>query len=113
MSEMRIQEALTGCCGGIKQFGANAVDWVGKTGSAVGSFIMDGARKVADFIRPFFESVKQFYQENQDSIIVATIAFTVGAILTAIISNVFCKGTNTAPQQQPQTQTQQPQTQLV
>ncbi len=110
MSEMRIQEAVTGCCDGIKQFGANAVNWVGKTGRTVGAFIMDGARKVANFVRPYFEGMKQFYQENQDSIIIATIAFTVGVILTAIINNVFCKGTNTAPQQPPQ---QPPQTQLV
>lgn len=94
---MRIQEALSNCCEGIKDFASSAATWIGKTVSAAGSFLSETASKVAKFVKPHFENLKKFAQENKQSLIIAGVAFAIGAVLTAIISNVFCKGTNTTP----------------
>ena len=91
---MRIQDAFSNCCEGIKDFASSAVAWIGKTVTAAGVFISESAKKVAEFVKPHFENLKTFVQENKQSIIIATVAFAVGAILTAIITQVFCKGTS-------------------
>lgn len=98
---MRIQDALTNCCGGIKDFASSAVTWIGKTVSAIGSFLADMAAKVAQFVRPYFEQLKNFAQNNQQPIIIASIAFAIGAVLTAIINSVFCRQAQPQQQQQP------------
>lgn len=94
---MRIQDALSNCCEGIKEFAFAAANWFGKTVSATGAFIAEIAAKVAEFIKPHFEHLKTFAQENKQSIIIAAIAFAIGAVLTAVITNVFCRGTGTPP----------------
>ena len=91
---MRVQDAFTNCCEGVKSFASSAVEWMGKTVSAIGAFIADGVKKIAEFVKPHFEHLKTFAQENKQSIIVAAVAFTVGAVLTAIITQVFCRGSN-------------------
>jgi len=90
---MRIQDALSNCCEGIKEFASSAASWVGRTVSATGTFIGETASKVAEFVKPHFEHVKTFAQENRQSLIIAGFAFAVGAIATAIVTNVFCRGT--------------------
>jgi phage-related protein len=97
MSEMRIQDACSNCCAGIKEFASNTASWIGKTVTATGAFIAESAEKVAEFVKPYFENLKTFCQENKESILVAAIAFTLGAIAYAIINQVFCRGTNTPP----------------
>ncbi|MBS0605249.1 MAG: hypothetical protein JSS60_09485 [Verrucomicrobia bacterium] len=94
---MRIQDALSNCCEGIKDFASSAASWIGKTVSAAGTYISETVSKVAEFVKPHFESLKTFAQENRQSIIIAAVAFAVGAVATAIITNVFCRGTNTTP----------------
>lgn len=94
---MRIQDALSNCCGGIKNFVSAPACWIGKTVTATGAYIAEVATKVAEFVKPHFENLKTFAQENRQSIIIATVAFTVGAIATAVITNVFCRGTDTTP----------------
>ncbi len=100
---MRIQDALSNCCEGMKDFASSAATWIGKTVSAVGSFIAETAGKVAEFVKPHFQNLRTFAQENKQPIIIAAIAFAVGAILTTIVNNVFCS--HTPAQQQPQTTT--------
>ena len=90
---MRIQDALSNCCEGVKNFGSAAVSWIGKSVTAIGSFISGIAKKIAEFVKPYFERLKTFAQENQQPLIIAAVAFTLGAILTAI----FCRGTGTTP----------------
>ncbi len=94
---MRIQDALSNCCDGIKDFASAAASWIGRTVTAAGAFAIEGAQKVAEFIKPHFENLKTFAQENKQSLFVATVACTFGAIATAIITNVFCRGTDTTP----------------
>jgi hypothetical protein len=91
---MRIQEAFSNCCEGIKDLASATACWIGKTVTATGAFIAEVAHKVAEFVKPHFENIKTFAQENKQSIIIAAVAFTFGAIATAIITNVFCRGTN-------------------
>jgi hypothetical protein len=90
---MRIQDALSNCCEGAKTFASEAAAWFGKTVTAIGAFIADSAQKVSDFVKPHFENLKTFVQQNKESIIIASIAFAVGAIATAIVTQVFCRGT--------------------
>lgn len=90
---MSIHAALFDCCEGIKEFASSAATWIGKTVSAVGATIADTASKVAQFVRPHFENLKTFAQENKESLIIAGIAFAVGAIVSAVITHVFCRGT--------------------
>ncbi len=94
---MRIQDALSNCCEGFKDFASSAVSWIGKTVTATGSFIVEGASKVAEFVKPHFEHIKTFAQENRQSILIAAIGFTVGAIASAVVTNVFCRGTGANP----------------
>ena len=88
---MRIQDALSNCCEGIKDFATSAAAWIGRTVSAVGSFIGETASKVAEFVKPHFERLKTFAQENRQPIIIAAVAFAVGAIVTAVVNNVLCR----------------------
>lgn len=95
---MRIQDALSNCCEGMKDFASSAATWIGKTVSTVSSFIADTAGKVAEFVKPHFQNLKTFAQENKQPIIIAAIALAVGAILTTIVTNVFCSRTSQTPQ---------------
>ncbi len=63
---MRIQDALSNCCEGIKEFASAAANWIGKTVSATGAFIAEIAAKVAEFVKPHFEHLKTFAQEHKD-----------------------------------------------
>ena len=94
---MRIQDALSNCCEGVKNFASSAASWIGKTVTAAGSFLIEGAQKIAEFVKPHFEHLKTFAQENKQSLIIAGVAFTIGAIVTAVITNVFNRGTETTP----------------
>lgn len=94
---MRIQDALSNCCEGVKDFAFATADWIGKTVTATAAFIAEGVEKVAELVKPYFENLKTFAQENRDSILIAGIAFIVGAIGTAITTQLFCNGTNTSP----------------
>lgn len=93
---MRIQDALSNCCEGIKEFASSAATWIGKTVSAIGSYLAEMAAKVAQFVKPHFEQLKTFAQENKQAIIVASIAFAIGAVLTTVINSVFCSSTQPA-----------------
>ena len=90
---MRVQDALSNCCEGIRDFVSTAASWIGKTVSAIGSYLAEMAAKVAQFVKPYFEQLRTFAQENRQSIIIASIAFAIGAVLTTIINNVFCSST--------------------
>ena len=94
---MRIQDALSNCCEGVKDFAFATADWIGKTVTTAAAFIAEGVEKVAEFVKPYFENLKTFAQENRDSILIAAIAFTIGVIGTAITTQFFCNGTNTPP----------------
>jgi hypothetical protein len=92
---MRIQDALSNCCDGAKSFASGAVEWMSKAVTATGAFIGDSARKVADFAKPHFENLKTFAQQNRESLVIGTIGVAIGAVVTAIIAQVFCRGTGT------------------
>lgn len=94
---MRIQDTCSNCCEGIKDFASNTASWLSKTVSNIGAFIVEGAEKVAECVKPHFENLKTFCQENKESILIAAVAFVLGAVAYAIINNVFCRGTNTPP----------------
>jgi len=90
---MRIQDALSNCCEGIKEFASSAATWIGKTVSAIGSYLAEMAAKVAQFVKPHFEQLKTFAQENKQAIIIASIAVAIGAVLATVINSVFCSST--------------------
>ncbi len=93
---MRIQEALSKCCeglNGIKDFASSAASKIGKNVSTAGSFLSDGIAKVAAFVRPHFENLKSFAQNNQQSLLVAGVAVVIGAIATAVMTHIFQRGT--------------------
>lgn len=94
---MRIQDAFTNCCDGVKIFASEAGAWISGTANAIAKFVGESVQKVAEFVKPHFENLKTFAQENKQSIIIAAVAFAIGAIATAIISQVFCRGTGTGP----------------
>ena len=94
---MRIQDAISNCCDGIKHAASSTANWIGKTVTTTGSFVIEGARKVAEVVKPHFESLKTFARDNKQSILITAIAFTVGAIATAIMTHLFCRGTGTTP----------------
>ena len=66
---MRIQDVLSSCCDGIKDFASSAASWIGKTVTATGSFVVEGTAKVAQFVRPHFDSFRTFAQENRQYIL--------------------------------------------
>lgn len=90
---MRVQDALANCCDGVKEFASNAAAWIGRTVSTIGSTIGDLVSKVAQFVKPHFENFKTFAQENKESLLIAGVAFVVGAVISAVTYHVFCKGT--------------------
>lgn len=91
----RIQDACSNICEGAREFASAAGEWISKTVTTTSAYIGDIAHKVAEFARPYFENLKTFAQENKQSLLIAGVAFAVGSLLSAIIANVFCRGTNT------------------
>ena len=89
---MRIQEALSNFCSSISGFASSAASQIAKFATTIGSAAVETTKKVADFVRPQFENIRTWAQENRQSILVAAVAFTVGAIGTAIAYNVFARG---------------------
>lgn len=91
---MRIQEVLSNCCDGIKDFASSAASWIGKTVTATGSFLIEGTAKVAQLVKPHFDKFRTFAQENRQALIVAAVAFAVGAIISTVVNDVFCRNTD-------------------
>jgi hypothetical protein len=95
----QIQETISNGCQGFTAFCSSAAQWFGRMVTEAGVFISDTASKVAEAAKPYFEHVKTFAQKNGDSIIVGAIAFTLGSIITAAITNFFCsRSANTGSQ---------------
>ena len=92
---MKIQEALSNCCEGVRDFASAAATWIGKTVSNIGSFLSDSVAKIAEFVKPYFEKMKVFAQQNKQPIIIAAIAFTAGSIITAVVSSLYNRTTTT------------------
>lgn len=91
---MRIQDALSNCCEGIKEFASSAASWIGKSVSTVGNYITSTIAKVMEIAKPYFEQIKTFARENQQSLLVAAVAFAIGAA-TVALANAFCRATDT------------------
>jgi hypothetical protein len=91
---MRIQDACSNCCDGIREFASQAAAWISQAASNTGNFITETTAKVAEFIKPQFENLRALAKENKQGIIIASVAFGIGAALAAAISTVFCKETN-------------------
>lgn len=87
---MRIQEALSTGCNGIKSFASSTAAWIGKTVSAAGAFIADLIAKVAEFVKPHFENLKTFVREHKQALIIATVAGAIGTVLGLVFANC-CK----------------------
>lgn len=90
---MRLESTLNNCSG-VQEFASAAANWIGQTAYAVGSAIAQGAQKVAEFVRPYFESLKSFVQENKQDIFIFTIGAMIGAFALHVINSVFCRGTH-------------------
>lgn len=87
---MRVQGALANCCDGIKSAFSTVASTVGKAITATGNFIAESARKVAEFVKPHFENLKTFAQENKESILIAAIAAAAGMLFALFCSKVCC-----------------------
>jgi ABC-type transporter Mla subunit MlaD len=87
---MRIQDALSNCCEAIREFAASAAVCIARTGSTICTTVAETMSKVAEFARPYFESLRTLAQEHHVPILIATIAFGVGAAVSAFITTVFC-----------------------
>ena len=94
---MRVQDTFSNCCAGIKDFFSATAAWIGKSVTTAGAYVMNGAKKAAEVAKPHLENMKTYAQQNKESVLIGAIAFTVGAIASALIYNVFCRGTNTPP----------------
>lgn len=88
---MRLESTLNNCSG-VQEFASAAANWIGQTAYAVGSAIAQGAQKVAEFVRPYFESLKSFVQENKQGIFIFTLGAMLGAFALHVINSVFCRG---------------------
>ncbi len=91
MSVQRIQDGLVNCCQGIKEVGVASAQWGMRTCQAGFQYACQLASRIAEWIQPFFESAKQFVQENPSTIMVAVGAAAVGSILTALFSRLCCQ----------------------
>lgn len=94
---MRIEATLQNCSG-VQEFASAAANWIGKTATTVGSAIAEGAHKVAEFVRPYFENLKSFAQENSQAIFIFSLGAMVGAFALHMINSIFCRGTNRPPE---------------
>ena len=94
---MRIQDTFHNCCGGIKNFAYAAGASISKAFSNITTCVKDGAAKAAAYVKPHFEHLKTYARENKQQLVIGTVAFILGTIVTAIISRLFCKATNTTP----------------
>lgn len=94
---MQVQNLLYNCYEGIKDFASHATSWTGKTMSAAGSFVVEGASKVAEYAKDYLSRLKDYVQGNKEGVIIAVVAAVGGALGYALISQVFCRGTNTTP----------------
>lgn len=96
MSSMRIQEAFTNCCEGMKDFASQAASGVANALTTVGSAAAETLQKVAKLAQPHFDKLMKFGQENKQSILIAAIACAFGAIATVVFSRV-CSREQTPP----------------
>jgi hypothetical protein len=94
---MKVQDALSSCCDGIKDFAASACAWIGRTVSQIGSFLAEIAAKIAQFVKPHFERLKTFVMENKESVMLAGAACAVGAAIVAVVNHFCCSATTTPP----------------
>jgi hypothetical protein len=92
---MRIQDGLSNCCKGIKDFASSAVNWIGKTVTAAGSFIAERAAKIAEFVKPHFEHLKTFVHENKQPLTIAGVAVAAGIGITLLFQKICGKPTAT------------------
>ncbi len=93
---MKIQDALSSCCKGIKEFASSAATWIGKSVTATGSFLSQTATKVAELAKPHFDHLKNLARENRQSLIIVGITSAVSVIATLIMTNLFSKATDPA-----------------
>lgn len=63
-----------------------------KAAQVAGVFLLDCASKIAEFVKPYFVQLKNFAHENRQSLIIAGVAFAVGAVATMVANHVFCRG---------------------
>jgi hypothetical protein len=89
---IRVQDAPS-CFDAIKEFAASAAACIAKTGSTICTTVAETMSKVAEFARPHFESLRTLAQENHVPILIATVAFGLGAAVSAFITTVFCNRT--------------------
>jgi hypothetical protein len=98
-----IQNALTSVCDGIKNFVQSVGAWGSRAVTNGTAFVVETTTKVSEFIKPQFEAVRTFAQENKTTLLWSTLALTVGVVVGAIVNNqLFARGTNTpAPETAP------------
>lgn len=85
---MKINEVMTNGCHNVQTVASNAASWMNKTVSKMGTHLANFATKAADFVRPHFNSMKDFMNANKQLLIVSAVAATTGALLAAVVSLV-------------------------
>jgi len=88
---MKIQEALSNFCHTIQTTASNVAHKTGAALSSAGSKIAEFAKRVADYVKPRFEAMKDYLKQNKQMVAVTLGAAAVGALLYAIINRVCCK----------------------
>jgi hypothetical protein len=88
---MKIQEALSNFCHTVQTTASKAAHKTGEALSSAGSKIAEFARKVADYVQPRFEAMKNYLRDNKQMVAITLGAVAVGALLYAIIHRVCCK----------------------
>jgi hypothetical protein len=88
---MRIQDALSNCCEAIREFTASSMVWIGQTGSALYATAAETMSKVTEFVRPHFHNLSTLAYEHRVPILIATVAFALGAAISAFVTTVLCR----------------------
>jgi hydroxymethylglutaryl-CoA reductase len=95
---IRVQETASNCCEGVKNFASSAAAWAGRTVTMISSSVRETISKVAEMVKPHFENLRVFIENNKGSIVISAVACLIGAALTAIFTNICCKRSDTGNQ---------------
>ncbi len=94
---MDIQNTMNNACQGFAKFTSQAAtatvstaQWVGRSVMVVGQTIASYAQKVAQFVKPYFETAGRFVVQNKGYFIVGALGLVAGAVAHVLFRNTVC-----------------------
>lgn len=83
---MKINEMMKNGCHNVQTVASNTAAWMNKTVSRMGSHIANFASKAAEFVKPHFNTMKDFMSANRQLLIVGAAAAATGAVLASVVT---------------------------